>query len=175
APQGGKLPGPMRKAVLDAIGRGMTVESGLHDFLKDDPEFSAAAANSGAKIIDVRSNRERDVAKRIGIDERCLRIHTVGNDCCVGKMVVSLEVAESLKAKGRDAVFVATGQTGIMISGAGCPVDCVVADFINGAVEKLVLANQQHEIMVIEGQGSLSHPAYSAVTLGLLHGAMPDG
>lgn len=175
APQGGKLPQVMRRAVLAAINRGMTIESGLHEFLADDPEFTAAAAKSGAKLIDVRRNREKDVAKRQGIDERCLRIHTVGNDCCVGKMVVSIEVADALKAKGRDAVFVATGQTGIMIAGSGCPVDCVVSDFINGAVEKLVLANQQHEIMVIEGQGSLSHPAYSAVTAGLLHGCIPDG
>jgi uncharacterized NAD-dependent epimerase/dehydratase family protein len=175
APQGGKLPGVMRKAVLAALERGMTVESGLHEFLGEDPEFAAAATKSGSKIIDVRRNRERDVATRTGIDERCLRIHTVGNDCCVGKMVVSIEIADALKAKGHDAVFVATGQTGIMIAGSGCPVDCVVSDFINGAVEKLVLANQQHEIMVIEGQGSLAHPAYSAVTLGLLHGCVPDG
>ncbi len=175
APQGGKLPAVMRRSVLAAIERGMTIESGLHEFLADDPEFSAAAAKTGSKLIDVRRNRERDVAVRKNIDERCLRIHTVGNDCCVGKMVVSIEVAEALKAKGRDAVFVATGQTGIMIAGSGCPVDCVISDFINGAVEKLVLANQQHEIMVIEGQGSLAHPAYSAVTLGLLHGCIPDG
>lgn len=175
APQGGKLPAPMRKAVLAAIERKMTVESGLHEFLADDPEFAAAAAKSGAKLIDVRRNRERDVAVRKNIDERCLRLHTVGNDCCVGKMVVSIELADALKAKGHDAVFVASGQTGIMIAGSGCPVDCVVSDFINGAVEKLVLANQHHEIMVVEGQGSLAHPAYSAVTLGLLHGCVPDG
>ncbi|MCC7086065.1 MAG: DUF1611 domain-containing protein [Pirellulales bacterium] len=175
APQGGKLPAGMRQAVLAAIQRGMTIESGLHEFLADDPEFAAAAAEHGSQLIDVRRNRERDVAKREGIDERCLRIHAVGNDCCVGKMVVSIEVADALKAKGHDAVFVATGQTGIMIAGSGCPIDCVVSDFINGASEKLVLAHQQHEIMVIEGQGSLAHPAYSAVTLGLLHGCMPDG
>ena len=175
APPGGRLPATMRRAVLAAIERGMGVISGLHEFLANDAEFAAAAAKSGSQLYDVRRNYERDIAERTGIDERCLRIHTVGLDCAVGKMVVSIEVAAALRAKGHDAQFVATGQTGIMIAGEGCPIDCVVADFINGAAEKLVLANQHHEIIVIEGQGSLAHPAYSAVTLGLLHGSIPDG
>jgi uncharacterized NAD-dependent epimerase/dehydratase family protein len=175
APPGGRLPATMRRAVLAAIEKKMDIISGLHEFLSDDAEFAAAAAKSGAKLFDVRRNQEREIATREGIDERCLRIHTVGLDCAVGKMVVSIEVAKALKAGGHDAQFVATGQTGIMIAGEGCPIDCVVADFINGAAEKLVRANQHHEIMVIEGQGSLAHPAYSAVTLGLLHGSIPDG
>ena len=175
APPGGKLPQPMRRAVLDALERRLTVVSGLHDFLSDDAEFAAAAQAQGAKIIDVRKNNEHEVANREGIDERCLRIHTVGNDCSLGKMVTALEITHALKRRGRDAKFVATGQTGIMVEGDGCPIDCVVSDFINGAAERLVLANQQHEIIVIEGQGSLVHPRYSAVTLGLLHGSMPDG
>jgi uncharacterized NAD-dependent epimerase/dehydratase family protein len=99
----------------------------------------------------------------------------VGHDCNVGKMVVSLEVSLALNKAGFDAKFVATGQTGIMIEGDGCAVDAVVVDFINGAAEKLVLANQHHQILLIEGQGSISHPRYSAVTLGLLHGCLPDG
>jgi uncharacterized NAD-dependent epimerase/dehydratase family protein len=90
-------------------------------------------------------------------------------------MLASVEITNGLKARGNDAKFVATGQTGIMIEGDGCPIDCVVSDFVNGAVEKLVLANQHHEILVVEGQGSLSHPRYSAVTLGLLHGCVPHG
>jgi uncharacterized NAD-dependent epimerase/dehydratase family protein len=175
APSGGRLPPPMRAHVLAAIRRSMTVESGLHDFLSSDPEFSAAAAASGAVLRDIRKNDERDVAQRQGIDERCLRIHTVGNDCSIGKMVVAVEVARALERAGHDAKFVATGQTGIMIEGDGCPIDCVVSDFVNGAAEKLVLANQHHKIIVIEGQASLVHPRYSAVTLGLLHGTMPDG
>jgi uncharacterized NAD-dependent epimerase/dehydratase family protein len=126
-------------------------------------------------LNDVRKNDERDVANREGIDERCLRIHTVGNDCCVGKMVVALEVTNALKRAGHDAKFVATGQTGIMIEGDGCPIDRVISDFTNGAAEKLVLANQHHKIILVEGQGSLTHPRYSAVTLGLLHGCIPDG
>ncbi len=127
------------------------------------------------EIHDVRKNNERDVANRRNLREDCLRIHTVGQDCSVGKMLASVEITLGLKARGHDAKFVATGQTGIMIEGDGCPVDCVVSDFVNGAVEKLVLANQHHDILVVEGQGSLSHPRYSAVTLGLLHGCVPHG
>jgi uncharacterized NAD-dependent epimerase/dehydratase family protein len=175
APSGGKLPPAWRKILLEAIDRGMTLVSGLHDFLSNDPEISAAAANRGVQIHDVRKNNERDVANRQNLREDCLRIHTVGQDCSVGKMLASVEIAIGLKKRGHDAKFVATGQTGIMIEGDGCPIDCVVSDFVNGAVEKLVLANQHHDILLIEGQGSLSHPRYSAVTLGLLHGCVPHG
>ena len=115
------------------------------------------------------------MANRQGIREGCLRIHTVANDCSLGKMVVSVEVVEGLKRRGVDAKFVATGQTGILIEGDGIAVDRVISDFVNGAAEKLVLANQHHEVIVIEGQGSLFHPRYSCVTLGLLHGSIPDG
>jgi uncharacterized NAD-dependent epimerase/dehydratase family protein len=175
APSGGKLPPAWRKILLEAIERGMNLVSGLHDFLSNDPEISAAAAKRGVEIHDVRRNNERDVANRQNLREDCLRIHTVGQDCSVGKMLASVEIAIGLKKRGHDAKFVATGQTGIMIEGDGCPVDCVVSDFVNGAVEKLVLANQHHDILLIEGQGSLSHPRYSAVTLGLLHGCVPHG
>lgn len=173
APAGGKLPPSMRAALLDGISRGMNILSGLHQFLSDDAELSAAAKAKGVTITDVRKNTERDVAHRKNINPNCLRIHTVGHDCNVGKMVVSLELAIALKKRGRDAKFVATGQTGIMIEGDGCPVDAVVVDFINGAAEKLVLQNQHHEIILVEGQGSITHPRYSAVTLGLLHGCIP--
>jgi uncharacterized NAD-dependent epimerase/dehydratase family protein len=175
APSGGKLPPAWRKILLEAIDRGMNLVSGLHDFLSNDPEIAAAAAKRGVQIHDVRKNNERDVANRQNLRENCLRIHTIGQDCSVGKMLASVEIAIGLKARGYDAKFVATGQTGIMIEGDGCPVDCVVSDFVNGAVEKLVLANQHHDILLIEGQGSLSHPRYSAVTLGLLHGCVPHG
>ena len=153
----------------------MDVVSGLHDFLADDPEFSAAAALRGVQLIDVRRNRERQVAERIGLRDDCLRIHTVGHDCSVGKMVTAIEVTNELKRRGRDAKFLATGQTGIMVEGDGVPVDCVVADFVSGAIEQLILKHQHHEILLIEGQGSLVHPAYSGVTLGLLHGCAPHG
>jgi uncharacterized NAD-dependent epimerase/dehydratase family protein len=153
----------------------MSLVSGLHDFLSSDPEISAAAAKRGVEIHDVRKNNEKDVSNRLNLREDCLRIHTVGQDCSVGKMLASVELALALKKRGYDAKFIATGQTGIMIEGDGCPVDCVVSDFVNGAVEKLILANQHHDILLIEGQGALSHPRYSAVTLGLLHGCVPHG
>lgn len=175
APQGGRLPTAWRAIVLEAIERGMNVVSGLHDFISDDAELAAAAARRGVAIQDVRKNNERQVARGLGLRDDCLRVHTVGNDCSVGKMVTAIEVARGLREAGRDARFVATGQTGIMIAGDGCPIDCVVADFINGAAERLVLENQQHEILLIEGQGSLYHPSYSAVTAGLLHGCAPQG
>ena len=175
APVGGKIPAAWRAIVLQAIERGMDVVSGLHDFLADDPEFSAAAALRGVQLIDVRRNRERQVAERIGLRDDCLRIHTVGHDCSVGKMVTAIEVTNELKRRGRDAKFLATGQTGIMVEGDGVPVDCVVADFVRGAIEQLILKHQHHEILLIEGQGSLVHPAYSGVTLGLLHGCAPHG
>ncbi len=175
APSGGKLPAAWRKILLEAIDRGMNLVSGLHDFLSNDPEISAAAVKKGVVIHDVRKNNERDVSNRLNLREDCLRIHTIGQDCSVGKMLASVELAIALKKRGYDAKFIATGQTGIMIEGDGCPVDCVVSDFVNGAVEKLILANQHHDILLIEGQGSLSHPRYSAVTLGLLHGCVPQG
>ena len=175
APTGGTLPAPMRALVLGAIERGLDVESGLHEFLNDDAEFAAAARATGSTLRDLRRNNERDVAKRQNISADCLRIHTVGHDCSVGKMVVSIEVARGLARRGADAKFIATGQTGMLVEGDGCPVDAVVADFISGAVEKLILEHQHHEVLVIEGQGSLTHPCYSAVTLGLLHGCLPDG
>lgn len=175
APMGGKLPAAWRSILLDAIGRGMNVVSGLHDFLSSDPELAAAAAEHGVVLHDVRKNDERDVAHRTDLRADCLRIHAVGQDCSVGKMVASLEIARGLAAQGHDAKFIATGQTGIMIEGDGCPIDCVVSDFVNGAVEKQILAHQSHDIVVVEGQGSLAHPRYSAVTAGLLHGCVPHG
>lgn len=175
APPGGRIPPPWRAVILDAISRGMNVVSGLHEFLAADAQFAAAAATSGATLTDVRRNNERDVAHRIGLRRECLRIHTVGQDCSVGKMLVAVELTRALKAAGRDAKFIATGQTGIMVEGDGVPIDCVVADFVAGAIEKQVLAHQHHEILVVEGQGSLAHPRYSAVTLGLLHGCAPHG
>jgi len=175
APPGGRIPEAWRPVILAAIDRGMDVVSGLHDFLCADPDFAKAAKAKGVQLIDVRKNNERDVAHRQNIREECLRIHTVGQDCSLGKMLVALELTQALKKAGNDAKFVATGQTGILIEGDGAPIDCVVADFISGAVEKLVLANQHHDVLLVEGQGSLAHPRYSAVTLGLLHGCMPHG
>ena len=173
APPGGKIPEAWRTIILSALRQGMDVVSGLHEFLSEDREFAAAAAASDASIIDVRMNDEKEIARGLELDESCFRVLTVGNDCSVGKMVTSIEINAGLKERGVDAKFVATGQTGIMVEGDGCPVDCVVADFVSGASERLVLDRQQHDVLMIEGQGSLAHPSYSAVTLGLLHGSAP--
>jgi uncharacterized NAD-dependent epimerase/dehydratase family protein len=175
APSGGRIPPAWREVILQAINRGMDVVSGLHEFVSDDERFAAAAKKSGSKIIDVRKNDEHDVSYRKNLREECLRIHTVGQDCSIGKMLVAVELTNALKASGHDAKFIATGQTGIMVEGDGVPIDRVIADFVAGAIEKQVLAHQHHEILVIEGQGSISHPKYSAVTLGLLHGCAPHG
>jgi uncharacterized NAD-dependent epimerase/dehydratase family protein len=175
APPGGKIPANWRAIILDAIARRkMNVISGLHDFVGDDPQFAAAAKASGASIYDVRKNNEKTIARRVGLRRDCLRVHAVGHDCSIGKMVVSIEITNGLKKRGHDAKFIATGQTGIMVEGDGLPIDCIVADFVSGAAEKLVLQHQHHDILVVEGQGSLVHPSYSGVTLGLLHGCVPQ-
>ena len=173
APPGGKVPESWRSVILEAISKGMNVVGGLHDFLGDDAEFVAAAEGRGVTLTDVRQNFERDIARRRDIRDECLRIVTVGHDCSVGKMLTSVELTAGLKQSGVDAHFIATGQTGIMVTGEGCPIDRVISDFVSGAVEKMVKQQQHHEVLMIEGQGSLVHPSYSAVTLGLLHGAAP--
>jgi uncharacterized NAD-dependent epimerase/dehydratase family protein len=172
---GGKLPRSFKEIMLDAISRRMNIISCGHEFISDDPDLVLAAENVGISLNDIRKNNERDVAHRKGIREDCLRILTVGNDCSLGKMVTSLEIARALKKQGQDAKFVATGQTGILIEGEGIPIDAVVGDYINGAAEKLILKNQNHQILIVEGQGSIVHPRYSSVTLGLLHGSLPHG
>jgi uncharacterized NAD-dependent epimerase/dehydratase family protein len=176
APPGGKIPANWRAIILDAITRRkMDVISGLHDFLSNDPEFSAAAKTAGVSLVDVRKNSEKSIARRVGLRPDCLRVHTVGHDCSIGKMVVSVEIANGLKKRGEKAKFIATGQTGILIEGDGLPIDCIVADFVSGAAEKMVLEHQKnHDILLVEGQGSLVHPSYSGVTLSLLHGCAPQ-
>src|SRR5262245_12545033 len=139
APPGGRIPQPWRKVILAAIARGMNVVAGLHDFLTEDPEFVAAAKKSGVTLTDVRKNNEKDVARRVGLNENCLRVLTVGHDCSVGKMVAGVELNKALQKHGQNAKFIATGQTGIMVEGDGCPIDRVIADFVSGAVEKMVL------------------------------------
>jgi len=175
APPGGKLPEEWRPVIAECIRRKIDIVSGLHDFLVDDKDYSDLARKSGAQLIDVRRNQYKETAKRHLFRKGNVRIHAVGNDCSIGKMVASLEIQMGLTALGHDAKFLATGQTGIMISGEGVPIDCVVADFVNGAAEELVAENEQHDYLLVEGQGSISHPAYSGVTLGLLHGCAPDG
>lgn len=174
APPGGKIPGPWRSIILDAISRGLNIVGGLHDFLSEDPDFVAAAQKHGVQLTDIRKNHETEIARRVGLRDDCLRVLTIGHDCSVGKMVAAIELNNALKERGLSSKFIATGQTGIMIEGDGCPVDRVISDFVSGAVEKMILKHQHHDVLMIEGQGSLAHPSYSSVTLGLIHGGLPQ-
>jgi uncharacterized NAD-dependent epimerase/dehydratase family protein len=175
APPGGKIPAAWRMILLDAARAGLDIVSGLHDFLSLDEELMTLARRTGSRIIDVRKNNERETSECVTFRPGCTRIHTVGHDCSVGKMVTAIEIQRGLAARGHHEGFAATGQTGIMISGEGTPVDCVVSDFVNGAAERLVQRMEHFDYLLIEGQGSIVHPRYSAVTLGLLHGCAPDG
>jgi D-glutamate N-acetyltransferase len=175
APTGGKLPETWRPTILAALRAGLDVLSGLHQFLGDDPEFAGAARASGATIVDYRRPPERtqtSVGRRHGPGKKV--ILTVGTDCAIGKMSVALELRRVALAAGDKAVFVPTGQTGMMIEGWGVAVDRVIADFLQGTCEWLVEeAEERGDWILVEGQGSLDHPAYSSVTLGLIHGTTP--
>jgi uncharacterized NAD-dependent epimerase/dehydratase family protein len=176
APTGGRLPDAWRAVILEAIAAGLDVLSGLHTFLGDDPEFGAAAAARGTQIVDYRRPPERmetAVGRRHGHGKRV--ILTVGSDCAIGKMSVSLELRRAAVAAGDSASFVATGQTGMMIEGWGVAVDRLISDFAQGTVEWLVEQGEGlGDWVMVEGQGSLDHPAYSSVTLSLIHGATPQ-
>jgi uncharacterized NAD-dependent epimerase/dehydratase family protein len=176
APTGGRLPDSWRAIILGAIEAGLDVLSGLHTFIGDDPEFAAAAAARGTAIVDYRRPPERmetAVGRRHGRGKRV--ILTVGSDCAIGKMSVALELRRAAEAAGDRASFVATGQTGMMIEGWGVAVDRLISDFAQGTVEWLVEEGERlGDWVIIEGQGSLDHPAYSSVTLALIHGATPQ-
>lgn len=175
APPGGGLPDEFRRHILDGIRAGMDVLSGLHVFLTDDRELSSEADAAGVRLVDLRRVPDDiPIGQNLARDTKCLRVLTVGTDCNVGKMVAAWEIAAGLKARGRDAKFIATGQTGMILSGEGMAVDRVISDFVSGAAEMLVLENAGHEVLVVEGQGALQHPSYSGVTLSLLHGVAPQ-
>ncbi|MEO8437351.1 MAG: DUF1611 domain-containing protein [Chloroflexota bacterium] len=176
APTGGRLPEAWRMTILEAIAAGLDVLSGLHTFLGDDPEFAAAATAGGTAIVDYRRPPERletAVGRRHLPGKRV--ILTVGSDCAIGKMSVALELRRAAQAAGDRAVFVPTGQTGMMIDGWGVPVDRLISDFAQGTVEWLVEEGEGlGDWILVEGQGSLDHPAYSSVTLALIHGSTPQ-
>lgn len=175
APIGGRVPPAMRLHIAEALERGIDVVSGLHERLNDDLELAQSAKTGGAEIVDVRRPPDNlPVATARARQAPCRRILTVGSDCNVGKMVAALELARAAKRSGLKTAFLATGQTGIMISGRGIAIDAVVSDFAAGAVESQVLAEREADICVIEGQGSIAHPGFSGVTLSLLHGSCPD-
>ena len=175
APAGGVLPERWRALVRDALVRGWDVISGLHRFLADDPEFRELAARHGGALIDVRRPpAEAPLAAGRAASLAALVVLTVGSDCNVGKMTAALELTRALAQAGDRAEFVATGQTGILIAGRGAAIDAVPADFAAGVAERLALeAASRADFVVVEGQGTLRHPAFSGVTLSLLHGSAP--
>jgi uncharacterized NAD-dependent epimerase/dehydratase family protein len=175
ATPGGWIPEQWRGWLHEAIDAGMEIANGLHRFLNDDEDLVARAARSGARLWDVRSVPEDlplFTGRALEIPQKV--VTTVGSDCAVGKMTASLELVDAATAAGKRAEFVATGQTGILIAGKGIAVDRVISDFLSGSAELLVCdADPASEVLVVEGQGSLWHPAYAGVTLGLLHGSAP--
>jgi uncharacterized NAD-dependent epimerase/dehydratase family protein len=173
APTGGSLPPHWVAELAVAADAGLDVVSGLHTRLTSFPELVRAAALRGVRLIDVRHS-DQTYGAASGRKRRGKRVLTVGTDCALGKKYTALALAMSLRRRGTAASFRATGQTGIMISGEGIAIDAVVADFIAGAAEQLSPDNAPDHWDVIEGQGSLFHPAYAGVTLGLLHGSQPD-
>ncbi|MBA4158694.1 MAG: DUF1611 domain-containing protein [Gemmatimonadetes bacterium] len=176
APQGGQLPESWRSPLRAAMAAGLDIVSGLHFYLSDDPEIAGLAAERGVRIHDLRKPpRDIPVATGRARNVDPLVVLTVGTDCNIGKMTAALQIRRSLVDNGARVGFAATGQTGILIEGWGIAVDAVVADFISGAAERLTLqAAEGNDVVLVEGQGSLVHPGYSGVTLGLLHGSMPD-
>ncbi|RAW45423.1 DUF1611 domain-containing protein [Halorubrum sp. 48-1-W] len=177
APIGGGFDESWRDDVRAAIAAGCDVVSGLHYFLNEDEEFAELAAEHGVELRDVREPHEDlSVATGRSADIDADVVLTVGTDCSVGKMTASLEIVETARERGIDVAFVPTGQTGIMIAGWGNPIDRVISDFTAGAVEEMLLEiGDDHDLLVVEGQGTIVHPAYSAVTCGILHGSMADG
>jgi uncharacterized NAD-dependent epimerase/dehydratase family protein len=176
ATQGGRFPPAWRELLKSAISHGLDVENGLHQFIADDEELAPLAARHGVELRDLRrppadlstpTGANMDVPGRI--------VLTVGSDCAIGKMTVALELDRAARRRGLASVFVPTGQTGIAIAGWGIAVDAVVSDFLAGAAERLLLEAHERggELLWVEGQGSIVHPAYSGVTYGLLHGSVP--
>jgi uncharacterized NAD-dependent epimerase/dehydratase family protein len=173
APVGGQLPESWVPTLVQALDAGLDIVSGMHTRLESHPALAAAAARSGARLVNVRHS-DGPLPTGTGRKRSGLRVLTVGTDCALGKKYTALALTKSLQACGAKASFRATGQTGIMIAGDGIAIDAVVADFIAGAAEQLSPDNAADHWDVIEGQGALFHPAYAGVTLGLLHGSQPD-
>lgn len=170
---GGRLPDRWLPDLQAAIASGLDIVSGMHTRLASFPSLVAAAQQYGVRLMDVRHS-DAVFPAGTGNKRTGMRVATVGTDCALGKKYTALALTNALRARGAKATFRATGQTGIMIAGSGIAIDAVVADFIAGAAEVLSPDNEPDHWDVIEGQGSLFHPAYAGVTLGLLHGSQPD-
>jgi uncharacterized NAD-dependent epimerase/dehydratase family protein len=176
ATQGGRFPPAWRELLKQSIAAGLDVESGLHEFLADDPEFAELARTYGVRLRDLRRAPEGlSVPTGANLEVDSTIVLTVGSDCAIGKKTVAVELDLEARERGLRSVFVPTGQTGIAIAGWGIAVDAVVADFLAGAAEWLVVegARRGGKLLFVEGQGSLVHPMYSGVTLGLVHGSAP--
>src|SRR6478735_10764573 len=178
ATQGGRFPPAWRELLKQSIGAGLDVESGLHEFVSDDEELTALAARHNVELRDLRkppAGLNVPTGENLRIPARIAL--TVGSDCAIGKKTVALELDLEARRRGLASVFVPTGQTGIAIAGWGIAVDEVVSDYVAGATERLVVEGAERggpgALLWIEGQGSINHPLYSGVTLGLLHGAAP--
>ncbi len=176
ATAGGYLPEEMRSGVKTAMNHGLDVVCGLHHFLSDDHELKTLAETNHVTITDLRKTPDPlPFTKGSWIKRKTPVLLTVGSDCDTGKMTTAWELKNKLADRGIKASFVGTGQTGILLSGNGIAIDAVVSDFVAGCVESEIdKADHNCDIIIVEGQGSLTHMAYSGVTLGLLHGAMPD-
>jgi uncharacterized NAD-dependent epimerase/dehydratase family protein len=176
ATQGGRFPPAWVEILRQCIVNGIDVENGLHVFLADDPELRPLAQQHGVELRDLRRPPAGlSTATGANLDVPGTIVLTVGSDCAIGKMTVALELDLEARRRGERSIFVPTGQTGIAIAGWGIAVDAVVADFIAGAAEALVVEGSRRggELLWVEGQGSLLHPVYSGVTLGLYHGSTP--
>ena len=176
ATQGGRFPPAWRELLKSCIAKGLDVESGLHEFLSDDPELGDLAARHGVQLRDLRKPPAGlSVPTGANLEHDAKVVLTVGSDCAIGKKTVAVELDLEARHRGLESVFVPTGQTGIAIAGWGIAVDAVVADFLAGAAERLVVEGVERggALLFVEGQGSLIHPMYSGVTLGLVHGSAP--
>ncbi|MEC5345142.1 N-acetyltransferase DgcN [Brenneria populi] len=170
----GGIISPQWIAVLsEALKSGMDLAAGLHNRLADVPELRELAAKLGRSLFDVR-HPSQTFPVASGRKRAGKRLLPVGTDCSCGKMYTALAIEKEILSRGGKATFRATGQTGILISGSGVSIDAVVSDFIAGAVETLAPANDEDHWDVIEGQGSLFHPSFAGVTIGIIHGAQPD-
>jgi uncharacterized NAD-dependent epimerase/dehydratase family protein len=173
APVGGAIPDRWLDVLVEALESGLDIAAGVHKKLIDTPRLKEAADRSGQKLIDVRVPPQ-DLPVGTGKKRSGKRLLTVGTDCALGKKYTALALEKEMAARGFSVDFRATGQTGIMIAGRGIPIDAVVADFISGAAEVLSPDAPDDHWDVIEGQGSIFHPGFAAVSMGLLYGSQPD-